>query len=167
MTLVPLHLVRPVGFGDVATNALGLVALANNPEDPHNETLAQRLTLQSMPGVRAEVLVAHEMGHQLFLPHAPAGFNRKDIDESAVELGFIQKKVLSQFISALDKTPALLDKVNDATKPAGASNELHVSDHGACMMGYNFAALASMHFCVKCILRMRGWRNDAIEALKC
>lgn len=164
MTLVPLSLVRPVGVLDLATNISGIVALVRNAQDPANETLAQRLTLQSMPGVRAEVLVAHEMGHELFLPHATTGFDRKDI--SPDKASFAQGKVLAEFVKALDSSPALLKKVKEATAPSGGSHDLHASDYSGCMMGYNFAALSQMHFCFKCLLRMRGWPKRAIESLR-
>ncbi len=164
MTLVPLSLVRPLTLHDVVSNMKGLYGLVQNPDNPKNEAIAKRFTLESMPGVRAEVLVAHEMGHQLFLPHSPSGFDSRDIDQT-VEMGMAQKAILGKFLDALRTTPALLNKLQDATDPAGANVDFHDADHRACMMGYNFAALAHMHFCTKCVLRMRGWKGDSVEAL--
>jgi|GEM_PF-4950485 len=164
MTLVPLTLVRPIGMTDVFANLKGLANLINDPTHPRNETLAKQFTLESMPGVRAEVLVAHEMGHQLFLPHSPSGFDQQDIDAN-FPMGFTQRKVLGEFLTALGQNQGLLQQLQNATRPGGNKASFHNSDHRACMMGYNFAALSHMHFCAKCILRLRGWNTTTVEII--
>lgn len=109
--------------------------------------------ISSIDGVRPEILVAHEMGHQLFLPHAPFGFNYPN---GGLNLAFYWRWILRL------ATPL----VRSMSSPVGAEADLHETANTACMMGYDFGQMANLHFCTKCILRLRGWDVTAVRALR-
>lgn len=111
--------------------------------------------LSNMEGVKPEILVVHEVGHHLFLPHAPYGFEMPNpVPTSSI---WVLLKL------AFWKDPSLKQQIEELTKPAGDEPNYHATSNHACIMGYNFAQMQNLHFCAKCSLRLRGWNGAYVQ----
>lgn len=89
-----------------------------------------------------EIVVAHEMGHHLFMPHATYGFAWEGWGRWCV---WPVKDLLAQ-----------------RTKPEGSVAKFHSPHHFHCIMGYNVAEMARLRFCYRCVMRLRGWNAKAV-----
>jgi hypothetical protein len=110
--------------------------------------------LSNIEGTTPEILVAHEMGHQLFLPHAPFSFTMPKGNFSIPYRWKLALKALQRVIGSM-------------ATPGGSDAALHVAGtvHTACIMGYDFGQMPELHFCAKCVLRLRGWNVDVVRQL--
>jgi len=115
------------------------------------------LFLTNMEGACPEVLVGHEMGHHLFIPHAPSGFRAPN--------PLPDTWIWRAYRLAAYLYPGLQTFLEERTAPVGAEAGYHATNHHACIMGYNFAEMPDLHFCFKCALRLRGWSGDAVRLL--
>lgn len=111
--------------------------------------------LSNMEGVKPEILVVHEVGHHLFLPHAPYGFEMPNPTPTSLTWGLLKL--------AFWKNPSLKQQIEELTKPAGDEPNYHATSNHACIMGYNFAQMQNLHFCAKCSLRLRGWSGAYVQ----
>jgi len=142
VTLVPWKYMKPY--------EIGIWKSLQNKSDEY-------FLLTNMANPRPEILVAHEMGHHLFLPHAPQPFTPGDISSWMI------RNTLGVFLRF---SPGTEQKLIQGTTPSGDKAAFHSSSHRACMMGYNAAQMENLHFCAKCTLRLRGWNCNEVAAIR-
>lgn len=116
---------------------------------------AKYFVLTNMEGTRPEILVVHEMGHHLFLPHSPHGFNLPNPVPGGM--------VWSLLSTAINHNDGVRQQLVQGTVPGGNVPDYHAAGHNACIMGYNFAQMQNLHYCFKCTLRLRGWDGNHVR----
>jgi hypothetical protein len=114
------------------------------------------MVVSLMEGACPEVLVAHEMGHHLFMPHAPQGFAIPNP---------LPNTLVWRFLSFVFTRPTIAAQIAAATNTTGSHGPYHSTHNNACIMGYNFAEMPQLHFCYKCTLRLKGWSGAIVSAL--
>ncbi|MCA9708792.1 MAG: hypothetical protein KDK70_23300, partial [Myxococcales bacterium] len=115
---------------------------------------AKYFVLTNMEGTRPEILVVHEMGHHLCLPHSPHGFRMPNPVPGGAVWRMLRLAILNDGVR---------QQLIDGTVPGGNVAAYHAANHDACIMGYNFAKMPSLHYCFKCTLRLRGWDGDHVR----